>query len=1323
MTEREGPRTGKLWAAWAPDKLDPWSPPEAGEEAAGVAPSFWLTHHLLPLRLERRAERQVLVVAAEAADVDPQVLLELRRLVLMPVRIVPAAADDVAFWLDVLYRGRNWLDAVRTSLTQTLEFSGRLVTGAGWSAGNHVSVSDVAALFALTEDVALEALALRARLPYVRLARYALSGSYASQLLSRELARRHQALPFLVRRGTVVLASPRVYDASERAEIAQELGLPPRFCLCSQTAFDEVFARLYEPESPAARLPAQPDVLAQLGSGGLISRSHLDGLMTLARATGEPPLAAALRLGYVDQQTVSRANAELLGLLFAADAELAVDADLAAYGSPTLWLRWHCIPIRLPGQGPTLASVTPLRESLRQAANRLAGVNFQVVLVTQAGLASVLSSAPMWRSSEFLPEHHLLETGLVRATTEELGAASRLSQAEGISLADAFLRIDAIELEDLVEAKAVASACPWLHLDRYAPQSEVPELIPEFWASAEHVLAFRRRGATVTVALLNGQDELPAGLEALTGLAVEPVLGLTEGEEQAYQRWYQTSSTLPDSYRDFAAFLVRQGVLTSHQFDEACSAVSRFGTALDTGLARFIPVAEMLSRFCGLDLRDLELIPERREYIDPLGQVRVELLQRDPVEHDIAQLLSRDMSTQLCALPLGAHGTGILVAAANPLSPGLREDLEQALQRPVVLQVAARQQIERAHGRVWNTASLGERLVLAGLVTPDELTRGLKVCEATGVRLGEALLSLSLVSPTELAFFLSKQAGVPFFDLSATVPDPEVTALMPPPTGGRASYLPLYREANGTIVLGAPEPLTAQEMNEARSQLAVEQARQVVVTAPAFDETLDGVFRGEFHAFSASALMTRSPEQSARWVLNRGQRVSIIAAIVLVLGGLVMDPAVTGVSLMLLTTTFYLSFSVYKFYLAYSALAHTLEIETTEEEVNALDERFLPVYTILVPLYRETAVLPQLVRAIARLDYPKPKLDVKLLLEEDDQETILAARQADLPSHFHIVIVPSGLPKGKPKACNYGLIYARGEFVVIYDAEDLPERDQLKKAIVAFAKADERVACIQAKLNYFNRDQNLLTRWFTTEYSMWFDLFLPGLDASHAPIPLGGTSNHFRAGKLRELGAWDPFNVTEDADLGMRLFKVGWKTAVIDSTTYEEANSEMYNWIRQRSRWVKGYIQTYLVHMRRPVALLRQLGIKDFFSFQMVVGGTFFGFLVNPLFWMLTAGWFLFEWPWIKLIFPAGLFYLGAFNLYLGNFAFTYLNVAGCLKRGYYDLVKYALMTPIYWALMSVAAWKGFLQLFYAPSYWEKTNHGLYQGEMPDAVQVGDPTA
>jgi cellulose synthase/poly-beta-1,6-N-acetylglucosamine synthase-like glycosyltransferase len=457
-------------------------------------------------------------------------------------------------------------------------------------------------------------------------------------------------------------------------------------------------------------------------------------------------------------------------------------------------------------------------------------------------------------------------------------------------------------------------------------------------------------------------------------------------------------------------------------------------------------------------------------------------------------------------------------------------------------------------------------------------------------------------------------------------------------------------------------------------------------------------------------LLERSPADSARWVLTRGQQVVLLGLAGATLAGAALWPVPVLSLLMTVFTLFYASFALYKFYLAYRALTHRLEIEITPEEVAALDDRDLPIYTILVPAYHEQEVLPVLVKAIEQLDYPKAKLDVKLLLEEDDRETIAIARGSKLPSHFKLIVVPDGRPKGKPKACNYGLIHAQGEHVVIFDAEDIPEPDQLKKALLAFRKGDAQLACVQAKLNYFNRHQNLLTRWFTGEYSMWFDLFLPGLDASRAPIPLGGTSNHFRTADLRALGAWDPYNVTEDADLGMRLCKAGRRTAVMNSTTYEEANSRLGNWIRQRSRWVKGYIQTYLVHMRHPVRLWRAIGGRAFLSFQLVMGGTFLVLLLNPIFWLLTALWFVTRWTAIEHIFPLPVYYLGLAALFFGNFAFTYLNIAGCLKRQYYDMVKYALLSPIYWALMSLAAYKGLAQLVYKPSYWEKTRHGLAKG-------------
>jgi len=609
---------------------------------------------------------------------------------------------------------------------------------------------------------------------------------------------------------------------------------------------------------------------------------------------------------------------------------------------------------------------------------------------------------------------------------------------------------------------------------------------------------------------------------------------------------------------------------------------------------------------------------------------------------------------------------------------------------------------------------IGEVLCETAALSPDQFQHALDLHRREGVRIGQALVSLDAVSEEQLAAALARQAHLPYVDLPHIVPDEAVARRLSEGVARERRVLPLYDDGDATVLACAEVPIPPL-LAEVEGHLG-RPVRPVIVADAALEQALDALYRDEYLRRSTMELRTHSPRDSAHRVLSAGQTITLLLLLVAAVFALVAAPIAALTAIATLITLFYVGFCLYKFYLVYRALTHKLGLETTDEEVAALDDRDLPIYTILVPVYHEAAVFPILVKAIAGLDYPKAKLDVRVLLEEDDEETIRVARASRLPAHFRLVIVPPGGPQGKPKACNYGLIGARGAYTVIYDAEDIPEPDQLKKAILAFRKGGPRLACVQARLNFFNRDHNLLTRWFTNEYSMWFDLFLLGLAASGAPIPLGGTSNHFKTELLRGLGAWDPYNVTEDADLGIRMHKAGWRTAMIDSTTYEEANSRVYNWIRQRSRWIKGYVQTYLVHMRDPLQLWRVLGTRGFLSFQLVVGGTFFVLLVNPLFWLLTALWFAAHWAVIQQIFPAPVFYLGAIALFFGNFTFAYLNMAGCLKRGYHGIVRYGLLSPLYWVLMSVAAWKGFLQLFYAPSYWEKTTHGLSGREAAEDV-------
>jgi cellulose synthase/poly-beta-1,6-N-acetylglucosamine synthase-like glycosyltransferase len=447
--------------------------------------------------------------------------------------------------------------------------------------------------------------------------------------------------------------------------------------------------------------------------------------------------------------------------------------------------------------------------------------------------------------------------------------------------------------------------------------------------------------------------------------------------------------------------------------------------------------------------------------------------------------------------------------------------------------------------------------------------------------------------------------------------------------------------------------------------------------------------------------------QAPQRVLTTRQKLILLLATVALGFAIYRAPLPTLLAVNGFLVLFFAVANVFKLWLVHRSLGNPCAVRVTRAQLDALDDHSLPVYTILVPLYHEGELVEQLITGISQLNYPVDKLDVKIMLEEDDDETRAALRRLDVPPSFEVLTIPHIGPKGKPRACNAGLSRARGEFLVIYDAEDRPEPDQLRKAVAAFRHGPPDQVCIQAKLNYFNRKHNVLTRWFTAEYSVWFDQLLPGLQSIDVAIPLGGTSNHFITQRLRELGGWNAFNVTEDADLGVRVFVRGWKTAVLDSTTYEEANSRFGNWIRQRSRWVKGYMQTYLYQMRHPVLLYRQMGRRAFIAFHLFFGAGTLCLLINPIYLALTGVWFATHWHVIELLFPGPLLYASIASFFLGNAAFTLTTISGAYARHNYDDVKWAILAPCYWLMMSIAAWKGLLQLIYKPFYWEKTQHGF----------------
>jgi len=457
-------------------------------------------------------------------------------------------------------------------------------------------------------------------------------------------------------------------------------------------------------------------------------------------------------------------------------------------------------------------------------------------------------------------------------------------------------------------------------------------------------------------------------------------------------------------------------------------------------------------------------------------------------------------------------------------------------------------------------------------------------------------------------------------------------------------------------------------------------------------------------------------ELSARRLLSRGQSYSlavgtaIAAALLVVYGTTGLGPSFAswGRAVVLFVTVVYVVVISFKLLLVVAA-PDKGGWDEARLVAAALAEAALPRYTILVPLHREARVLPELIGRLSALEYPQELLQILFLVERGDSETrdVLAALELDEP--FQTVVVPPNGPQTKPRACNVGLALATGDLCVIYDAEDRPDPDQLRRAVAAFADAPRWVVCVQSELQYWNPWTNWLTRNFAAEYAANFSLVLRGLDRFGLPTPLGGTSNHFRTDALRQLGGWDPHNVAEDADIGIRIARRGWRVRRMASVTEEEANSNLRSWLRQRSRWLKGYMQTWLVHMRSPLRLWRDLGTRDFIAFQLVLGCAIFTTLVNPVFWALFVVYLVNGPSHIAVLFPAYIFYPAVAAMLAGNVLMIYCLMSGCMERGLLPAVKIMVLVPAYWALMSVAAYKGLIQLI-RPSrrhFWELTEHGL----------------
>ena len=447
------------------------------------------------------------------------------------------------------------------------------------------------------------------------------------------------------------------------------------------------------------------------------------------------------------------------------------------------------------------------------------------------------------------------------------------------------------------------------------------------------------------------------------------------------------------------------------------------------------------------------------------------------------------------------------------------------------------------------------------------------------------------------------------------------------------------------------------------------------------------------------ALAGGQPHFSAYRRFSQGQKEMLLLALV----ALAMLAIAWPTGMLLVTSAlfgiFYLSLAA----LHFSAARH----RAAWQRISLLRDEQLPVYTVLVPLFRESRVIPQLLQALARLDYPTEKLDIKLLVEEVDAQTRAALARYVLPHHIEVLTVPRGAPQTKPRALNYGLAFARGALLTIYDAEDIPHPGQLRLAASMFAQADERLACLQAPLGWYNAGTSFFTRMIAVDYAAHFHVILPWLHRLGLPLPLGGTSNHFRIRALLEAGGWDPFNVTEDADLGLRLARKGYRTGTLPRLlTLEEACADYGCWRNQRARWIKGWLQTFLVHQRAPARLLTEVGAGGYFVLYALLGAGVFASLLHPLFLLLTVlalaqpealpGGLAGTWLAAQgvVVFVAG---------YAGAIAAA---IKGLRRTHQMHLLPWLVFLPFYWLLVSLAAWLALWDFIRRPHHWRKTEHG-----------------
>jgi cellulose synthase/poly-beta-1,6-N-acetylglucosamine synthase-like glycosyltransferase len=598
---------------------------------------------------------------------------------------------------------------------------------------------------------------------------------------------------------------------------------------------------------------------------------------------------------------------------------------------------------------------------------------------------------------------------------------------------------------------------------------------------------------------------------------------------------------------------------------------------------------------------------------------------------------------------------------------------------------------------------IGRLLVQDGVISQGQLIQALDLQKTLDAPVGEILISQGWARDADVQSALSRQHGVHRADLALHPPDPELCALKPAEFWLRHRVIPWLRLGK-TVLIATSRPDRFDDLRMEMDDTGLD-----ILPVLCSDTQIGAAISEAFRAQLAEAASTRVAshlscrnERNRTWLILPVLGLAAIPAVVLKPLWLIAFLCCVAVATLVLFAL--LKLAAFVAHLTHHA--HLTAPDISHPVPKARSPQVLPKVSVLVPLFRETEIAGALVKRLGRLTYPKALLDVILVLEEHDTLTHDTLARTELPSWMRVIRVPAhGGLTTKPRAMNYALDFCRGDIIGVWDAEDAPTFDQIERVAHRFAHAPEDVVCLQGILDYYNPRTNWLSRCFTIEYASWFRVVLPGIARLGLVVPLGGTTLFFKRKQLEELGGWDAHNVTEDADLGVRLCRAGYRTEMIETVTYEEANCRVWPWIKQRSRWLKGFMATYLVHMRNPRQLLVDLGHLRFWGLQAFFLGTLCQFLLAPVLWTFWLIVFGIAHP-VQDMVPVSVVQSIAGLFVVTEFLAIIIAVTAVSGRERRFLIPWVVTMPLYYPLGVFAAYKALYELIDKPFYWDKTQHG-----------------